>query len=51
MMYIYTKLPRGVGDDMLSLRLNRSGHFDVNSFYNAIRGADARLFPWKNIWC
>lgn len=51
MMYICTKLPRGVGDDMLSLRLNRSGHFDVHSFYNAIRGADARSFPWKNIWC
>ena len=51
MMYIYTKLPCGVGDDKLSLRLNRSGHFDVHSFYNAICGADAHSFPWKNIWC
>ena len=47
---IHTKLPRGLGDDKLSQRLNRSGHFDVRSFYNAIEGTDAYSFPQKSVW-
>ena len=47
---IHTKLPRGLGDDKLSWRLDRSGHFDFHSFCNAIDGNDAHSFPRKSVW-
>ena len=47
---IYTKFPLGLGDDKLSWRLYRSGHFDFRSFYNAIDGNDAHSFPRKSVW-
>ena len=47
--HIYTKLPRGVGDDKLQ-KLTGIGNFNVCSFYNAICGTNTHSFLWKNIW-
>ena len=38
------------GSDKLSWCLNRSGKFDVWSFYLKIRNATLTSFPWKGIW-
>ena len=31
-------------------KLTRSGKFDGPSFYNAVRGTNTHLCPWKSIW-
>ena len=48
--YISSKLPRG-GDDTMIWQLNRSGVFDVRSFYFSLLAAPLVSFPWKSIWC
>ena len=50
-MHIYSKIPRGEGDDILIWQLTRSGVFDVRSFYNSLLDAISASFPWKSIWC
>ena len=30
--------------------LKRNGKFDIQSFYNKIRGTSLSKFPWKGIW-
>ena len=48
--YISSKLPRG-GDDTMIWQLNRSGVFNVCTFYTSLLAAPLVSFPWKNIWC
>lgn len=38
---IYSRVPRGEGGDRMSWCLNKSGTFDVQSYYQLIRGANA----------
>ena len=47
--HISSKLPRG-GDDTMIWQLNRSGAFDVHSFYTSLLAAPLVSFPWKSIW-
>ena len=49
-VYILSKLPRG-GVDTMIWQLNRSGVFDVRSFYISLLAAPLVSFPWKSIWC
>ena len=48
-MYILSKLLRG-GVDTMIWQLNRSGAFDVHSFYTSLLAAPLVSFPWKSIW-
>ena len=45
------RIPRGEGDDVLIWQLNRSGIFDVRSFYNSLLKSPFVSFPWLSIWC
>ena len=49
-VYILSKLLRG-GVDTMIWQLNRSGVFDVRSFYISLLAALLVSFPWKSIWC
>ena len=49
-VHISSKLPRG-GDDTMIWQLNRSGVFNVRSFYFSLLAASLVSFPWKSIWC
>ena len=40
----------GGGDDTMIWQLNRSGAFDVHSFYTSLLAAPLVSFPWKSIW-
>ena len=48
---LYSKLPRGEGDDHLTWKLTRSGVYDVCSYYNFLSDPPNASFPWKSIWC
>lgn len=37
-----------MGDDKFLWKFTGSGNFDVHSFYSAICGKNAYLFPWKS---
>ena len=40
------RIPRGEGDDVLIWQLNRSGIFDVRSFYNSLLKVPSISFSW-----
>ena len=39
-----------MGDDKFLWKFTGSGNFDVHSFYSAICGNNAYLFPWKSFF-
>ena len=43
--HIYSKMPRGEGDNILNWQLTRNGVFDVSSFYNSLLDAPSISFP------
>ena len=49
--HVSARIPRGEGDDVLIWQLNRSGIFDVRSFYNSLLKSPSVSFPWLSIWC
>ena len=49
--HVSTKIPSGEGEDSLIWQLNRSGVFDVRSFYIALLKAPSVSFPWQSIQC
>ena len=48
--FIQARIPRGIGCDSPHWCLKRNGKFDIQSFYNKIRGTSLSSFPWKGIW-
>ena len=48
--FIQSRIPRGIGCDSPHWCLNGNGKFDIQSFYNKIRGTSLSSFPWKGIW-
>ena len=48
--FIQTRICRGGDCDRLCWCLNRSGKFDIWSFYHKIRNVTLSTFPWKGIW-
>ena len=48
--FIQSRIPRGIGCDSTHWCLNEIGKFDIQSFYNKIRGTSLSSFPWKGIW-
>ena len=51
--HLYSNMPRGERDDMLTWKLNHFGVFDVCSYYNLLAdsdGSSSNPFPWKCIW-
>ena len=48
--FIQSRIPRGIGCDSTHWCLNGNGKFDIQSFYNKIRGTSLSSFPWKGIW-
>ncbi|XP_065636444.1 uncharacterized protein LOC136070428 [Quercus suber] len=49
--HVSARIPSGEGEDILIWQLNRSGVFDVRSFYIALLKALYVSFPWQSIWC
>ena len=49
--HVSAKIPKGEGDDVMILQLNRSGIFDVHSFNNFLLKAPFVSFSWQSIWC
>ena len=49
--HVFARIPRGKGDDVMIWQLNRSGIFDVRSFYNSLLKAPSVSFTWQSIWC
>ena len=43
---VSARIPSGEGEDTLIWQLNRSGVFDVRSFYIALLKAISVSFPW-----
>ena len=48
--FIQSRIPRGIGCDSPHWCLNGNGKFDIQSFYNKIKGTSLSSFPWKGIW-
>ena len=49
--HVSAKIPKGEGDDVMILQLNRSGIFDVHCFNNFLLKASFVSFSWQSIWC
>ena len=49
--HVSAKIPKGEGDDVMILQLNRSGIFDVHCFNNFLLKAPFVSFSWQSIWC
>ena len=49
--HVSARIPSGEGEDILIWQLNRSGVFDVQSFYIALLKTLSVSFPWQSIWC
>ena len=49
--HVSARIPSGEGEDILIWQLNRSGVFDMRSFYIALLKAPSVSFPWQSIWC
>ena len=49
--HVSARIPRREGEDSLIWQLNRSGVFDVRSFYIALLKAPSVSFPWQSIQC
>ena len=49
--HVSARIPRGEGDDVLIWQLNRTGIFDVCSFYNSLLKVPSISFSWQSIWC
>ena len=47
--FIQSQIPRGIGCDSPHWCLNGNGKFDIQFFYNKIRGTSHSSFPWKGI--
>ena len=49
--HVSARILSGEAEDILIWQLNRSGVFDVRSFYIALLRAHSVSFPWQSIWC
>ena len=49
--HVSARIPSGEGEDTLIWQLNRSGVFDVRSFYIALLKAPFVSLPLQSIWC
>lgn len=45
-----TYLLTGIGEDRMCWKLSRSGKFEVQSFYDILRGPMTISFPWRDLW-
>lgn len=49
--FLYSKLPRGEGDDTLIWQLTQTSVFEVSYYYIFLLEPPIVSFPWKSIWC
>jgi hypothetical protein len=48
--FLQSHSPAREGSNCLRWRLKKSEVFDTRSYYSALRGSQAVMFPWKGIW-
>ena len=45
-----SNLPPTDNGDHMRWKLSKNGDFDIQSFYNKLRGPLPIIFPWKGVW-
>ena len=41
--------PRGMGPDQLRQRISINGKFEMHSYYEALKGSNRVVFPWRSV--
>ena len=47
---IYGTSVKGIGEDKMSWKPDRTKGFMVNAYYCLLVGSNGLCFPWKSIW-